>query len=77
MINWNLARLYDYTNDVKKADGQYQKSLKLFAASENDEPLIKQHCVYADFVDAKLKDHARACEYRKQYCIDDVAMKCR
>lgn len=76
MINWNLARLYDYTNDVKKADALYKKSLKLFAASP-DEPLIKEHCVYADFVDARLKDHPQACEYRKQYCVEDVAMKCR
>jgi Tfp pilus assembly protein PilF len=62
---WNLARLYDFTGKNELADEWYQKALQL-----DWDPQRKREdtCTYAEFVEKKLRDTARACKLQKENC---------
>lgn len=63
--NWNLARFYDFTNRNLEADRYYKKALELYARVEPDR---EGNCVYADFLEKKMKDATKAKELRSKYC---------
>lgn len=68
---WDLARAYDATDKVALAEKWYQTGLSL-----QTDPLVAKEskCLYAMFVDAKLKDRTRACTLEKENC-DDARQK--
>ncbi len=63
--NWNLGRLYDFTNQNQLADQYYQQALKL---EQKPDQLKVNYCIYAGFLEKKLLHPARACELQQQYC---------
>jgi tetratricopeptide (TPR) repeat protein len=71
--NWNLGRLYDYTNKIALADKYYLKAIELAGTKATT---YQYYCVYSDFVETKLKNTQRACELRKKYCLKDYDEKC-
>ena len=64
---WNLARLYDFTGKLPLADKTYQRALTLEQDTAKKKRLT---CVYADFLEKRLKDKARACLLQKANCQD-------
>ncbi len=62
---WNLARLYDFTGKTELAEQGYQKSLGL---KQDPDQRRQNFCLYAEFVEKKLKDVKRACELEKANC---------
>ena len=62
---WDLGRAYDYTDQLELAEKWYQKALSLpqDRDMESDVP-----CLYAEFVENKLKDRPRACHLEKHSC---------
>ncbi len=60
--NWNLVRIYDYMGKPALADAAYQKSLALQTGDQRK----RLTCLYAAFVQSKIKDAKRACELQKE-----------
>jgi len=71
---WNLARLYDYTGKTDLADVWYQKAL---AADPDEERRKSSYCIYAEFVEKRLKDAKRACKLQEEYCPPDERRACK
>lgn len=70
---WNLGRVYDYMGKIKLADDWYQKSLAL----DTDAARRRSNtCLYAKFVETKLKDAKRACELQKANCKSSEQTAC-
>lgn len=61
--NWNLARIYDYTGKLDLADASYQKALTLLPT----EQLGESACVYAEFLEKRKEDGARACKLQREH----------
>lgn len=59
---WNLARIHDYMGRPELADAAYQRSLAL----QTGEQRKRSTCVYADFVQSKLRDAKKACQLQKE-----------
>lgn len=70
---WDLGRAYDYTDQIGLAEKWYQKALSLpqDRDMESDVP-----CLYAEFVEKKLKDRTRACRLQKQNCLAEKRTAC-
>ncbi|MGD0731546.1 MAG: hypothetical protein ABR956_09785 [Terracidiphilus sp.] len=62
---WDLGRAYDYAGKIEFADTWYQKGLSLDTDSERR---AQSSCLYAIFVETKLRDRARACPMEKKDC---------
>ena len=62
---WDLARAYDYSNQADQADLWYKKALSLETSADQ---MRDMSCMYAEFVDKKLHDAARACPMEKKSC---------
>lgn len=62
---WNLGRAYDYLERFDLAEGWYQTSLKL---DSDEERRSENTCLFAEFIETKLKDRARACPLQKENC---------
>lgn len=62
---WDLGRAYDYSNQIALADKWYQKALSL---PPDRDMASDAQCLYAVFVETKLKDRTRACTLEKQSC---------
>lgn len=71
--SWNLARLYDFADNVPLAEQWYQKSLSL---ERSPEQLKINSCLYGKFVEQKLKNTKRACELEKLNCKPDEQLAC-
>jgi len=65
MDNWNLARAYDYSDQVDDAEKLYSKALALDPDSKE---MPGSKCIYAAFVEKKLHDKDRACRLQKAAC---------
>ncbi len=63
---WNLARLCDFMGKPSDANIWYQKALGLKWEDAGD--LRSSRCLYADFVEHKLKDADRACALQRADC---------
>lgn len=70
---WDLARAYDYAEQVPSADLWYKKALALETDSSR---LREMHCMYAEFIEKKLKDAPRACVLEKQSCEEEKQTAC-
>jgi len=70
---WDLGRVYDYLDRDSLADQWYQKALGLDTDLEERK---HEWCVYAGFIEVKLKDRARACALEKQNCPADQQPAC-
>ena len=70
---WDLGRAYDYLNQVALADKWYQNALSLPA--DQDQPSDIE-CLYAQFVETKLHDQARACTLEKKGCKAEEQTAC-
>lgn len=70
---WNLARLYDYSGKLELADIWYQKALRLESDSEKRR---SGACLYAEFLETKLKDPKRACDLQKANCPEGKRTAC-
>ncbi len=66
---WNLARIQDYTGQLKKADAGYQRALSLMSPEQK----AKNGCLYAEFLLTKRKDWRRACAAQQQYDCEQSA----
>lgn len=62
---WDLGRAYDYAGQDALANEWYQKGLSLDTDPERRKESL---CIYAEFVEKKLKDRDRACKMEKQSC---------
>jgi tetratricopeptide (TPR) repeat protein len=62
---WNLGRLYDFMGNIRMAEHWYQKALSLDTDSKRRRSKM---CLYAEFVEQKLRDPKRACELQKENC---------
>jgi tetratricopeptide (TPR) repeat protein len=71
---WDLARAYDYADQVPLADQWYQKALSL--EPEHDR-LTEKSCMYGKFVDQKLHDRQRACQLEKLNCGEEDRTACK
>jgi len=70
---WDLGRAYDYAGQIKEADTWYNKALPLMTDPEQKKNSL---CIYAEFVEKKLNDRARACELQKQNCEAEKQTAC-
>jgi tetratricopeptide (TPR) repeat protein len=70
---WDLARSNDYAGNVAEADKWYQKALPLMT-----DPEQKKHslCMYAEFIETKLHNRARACSLEKANCEREKRTAC-
>ncbi len=62
---WDLGRAYDFGGHIEEADRWYQKGMSLERDTERRKD---QSCLYAVFVEKKLKELPRACEMEKKSC---------
>ena len=62
---WDLARAYDYSNQIDLADTWYKKGLSLMT---DPQQLAQSNCLYAKFIDKKLHDPKRAYLLEKKNC---------
>jgi tetratricopeptide (TPR) repeat protein len=70
---WDLGRIYDYAGQIDLANKWYQKGLSL----ETDPDQLKESsCIYAEFVEKKLHDPARACTLEKKDCSSEKQTAC-
>ena len=71
---WDLARAYDLDDQIKSADKWYQAALSLTSDQ-------KQHkesaCIYAQFVEMRLKQRDRACKLEKADCPSEAQTACQ
>jgi len=65
MDNWNLARAYDYANQIDDAEKSYAKALAL---DPEQKEMPGSKCLYAEFVENKLHERDRACKLQKAAC---------
>jgi tetratricopeptide (TPR) repeat protein len=70
---WDLGRAYDYDGQITLADTWYKKGI---AIDSDAERVKRSRCLYAVFVEKKLKDRARACTLQKQDCEADEQTAC-
>jgi tetratricopeptide (TPR) repeat protein len=70
---WDLARALDYSGKTELADRWYQKSLSLDTDKERRKHSL---CLYAAFVETKLKDRPRACSMEKKDCTPEEQTAC-
>jgi tetratricopeptide (TPR) repeat protein len=70
---WDLGHAYDASDQVDLADKWYRKALAL--PPDQDMP-TEVHCLYAEFVEKKLKDRPRACTLEKASCEKDKQTAC-
>lgn len=64
--NWNLARIFDVSGRHNQADGQYQKAIGLLEAQGQAQDVA--YCMYADFLEKRLGQKQRSCEYSAVNC---------
>lgn len=62
---WDLARAYDYGDNIALADQWYLKALALMT---DPDQLKQSRCLYAEFVERKLNDRPRACKLENESC---------
>lgn len=62
---WNLARIYEFTGEIKSADTWYTRALALPMEESNKKEKL---CLYATFVETKLKNKAEACKLQDEDC---------
>lgn len=72
--NWNVGRVNDYLDKVEEAARWYQRALHL---NWNQDDLKRNSCLYARFVEKKLKDSDRACPLQRQNCAQDEQTACK
>jgi len=69
-----MARAYDLDDQIKSADKWYQEALSLTSDQ-------KQHkesaCIYAQFVELRLKQRDRACQLEKADCSTEAQTACK
>ena len=70
---WDLGREYDFAGQIALADQWYQKSLPLMTDPEQKKQSL---CLYAEFVEKKLKDRTRACALQEQSCEAEQQTAC-
>jgi tetratricopeptide (TPR) repeat protein len=70
---WDLGREYDYAGQIALANQWYQKALALDSDTERRKHDV---CVYAEFIEQKLKDRTRACAMEKDNCSADQQTAC-
>lgn len=70
---WDLARAYDYSEQIKLADSWYQKALSL---ETDPQELHNMSCMYAQFIEKKLHDTARSCPMERQNCEKEQQTAC-
>lgn len=70
---WDLGREYDYAGQIALADQWYRKALALDTDTERR---THDACVYAEFIEQKLKDRNRACTMEKDNCSTDQQTAC-
>jgi len=70
---WDLGRAYDRDEQIALAETWYNKGISLMT----DPAQIKQsRCIYAEFVEKKLKDAPRACKLQIESCEPDRRTAC-
>jgi tetratricopeptide (TPR) repeat protein len=70
---WNMARAYDLMGKTEQAEQWYPKALAL----DPDASRRKSNtCLYAEFVEKKLLNTARACELQKTNCAPSEQTAC-
>jgi tetratricopeptide (TPR) repeat protein len=70
---WDLGRELDYAGQTEEADKWYQKGIAL----DTDQERRKESaCLYAEFVEKKLKDTKRACTLQKANCPAEKQTAC-
>lgn len=72
--NWNLARFYDFSEDLVRAEEFYLKSISLEKDPDKRRWL---NCVFAEFVSVRLEDDERACRLQMEYCPESMRGACR
>ncbi|MFP5234723.1 MAG: hypothetical protein ACLGSD_02380 [Acidobacteriota bacterium] len=70
---WDLARAYDFAGQTELADQWYHKALELMTDADQ---LKQSRCLYAKFVEKKLKDRTRACALQKGNCETGAQTAC-
>jgi tetratricopeptide (TPR) repeat protein len=70
---WDLGRAYDYAGMIELADTWYQKGLSLDTDSERRK---HSNCLYAVFIETKLKDRPRACTMERKDCAPEEQTAC-
>ena len=70
---WDLGRAYDHSDQISLADQWYQKGIALMTDADQRK---NSSCLYAEFVENKLKDSARACRLEKQSCPKERQTAC-
>ncbi len=70
---WDLGRAYDYAGKIELADTWYQKGISMM---EDAGQRKQSSCLYAIFVETKLKDRARACAMEKKDCGEEEQKAC-
>jgi tetratricopeptide (TPR) repeat protein len=73
MNAWDLGHAYEYTEQIELADKWYTKALSL--PQTQDVP-GEARCLYAEFVEKKLKDLPRACTLEKANCEKEKQAAC-
>lgn len=71
---WNLGRIYDFTGKSKLANRWYRRSLVL---DSDPARLAENQCLYAEFVETKLRDLTRACALQRKHCAESRQLACR
>ena len=74
MNAWDLGHVYEHTDQIALADKWYTVALALPPSPDLD-PETK--CLYAVFIEKKLKDRARACTLEKTSCPADKQTACK
>jgi tetratricopeptide (TPR) repeat protein len=72
--NWNLGYCYDLAGELAMADKFYRKSLLL---DMNESRRKNDYCLYAKFLETKLRQSSNACELQKQYCSVEEQTACK
>jgi len=70
---WNLGRAYDYSEKLELANEWYKKALTLDPDSARRQ---QNTCIYAGFVENKLRDSKQACELQRANCPEDKQPAC-
>jgi tetratricopeptide (TPR) repeat protein len=70
---WNLGHDYDKLDQIELADKWYTVAIKLDPEGKN---LPGRNCLYAEFVETKLKDRDRACKLEKISCEEGRQTAC-
>jgi tetratricopeptide (TPR) repeat protein len=70
---WDLGRTYDYAGQIELANTWYQKALSLVT---DPKQLAKTSCIYAEFVEKKLHERARACLIEMTNCAEEERAAC-